>query len=69
MTNPLVMVWNKDNYYLITSPDNHDNVTTYRINRMEDVKIEETPILLKNHTFPRFLHDKITLFKKFLKKV
>mgnify|MGYP001034473605 CR=1 FL=1 len=47
VTNPLVMVWNKDNYYLITYPDNHDNVTTYRIDRMEDVKIEETPIVEK----------------------
>lgn len=47
VTNPLVMVWNKDNYYLITYPDNHDNVTTYRIDRMEDVKVEEIPIVEK----------------------
>ena len=47
VTNPLVMVWNKDNYYLINYPDNHDNVTTYRIDRMEDVKVEEIPIIEK----------------------
>ncbi len=47
VTNPLVMVWNKDNYYLITYPDKHEGVTTYRIDRMEDVKIEETPIVEK----------------------
>lgn len=47
VTNPLVMVWNKDNYYLITYPDKHEGVTTYRIDRMEDVQVEETPIVEK----------------------
>lgn len=47
VTNPLVMVWNKDNYYLIAYPDNHSNTITYRIDRMEDVKIEDTPIVKK----------------------
>lgn len=41
ITNPLVMVWNKDNYYLIAYPDRHEGTTTYRIDRMESVTVEE----------------------------
>ena len=47
ITNPLVMVWNKDNYYLITYPDRHDGTTTYRIDRMESVKVEDADIVEK----------------------
>ena len=47
ITNPLVMVWNKDNYYLITYPDRHDGTTTYRIDRMESVKVEDSDIVEK----------------------
>lgn len=47
VTNPLVMVWNKDNYYLITYPDRHEGTTTYRIDRMESVKVEDTEIVEK----------------------
>ncbi len=41
--NPLVMVWNKDNYYLMTYHDRYDGVTNYRIDHMDNVEIEETP--------------------------
>lgn len=47
ITNPLVMVWNKDNYYLIAYPDHHNNTITYRIDRMEDVRIEDERIVKK----------------------
>lgn len=47
ITNPLVMVWNKDNYYLITYPDRHEGTTTYRIDRMESVKVENIDIVEK----------------------
>ena len=47
ITNPLVMVWNKDNYYLIAYPDRHDGTTTYRIDRMESVKVEDIDIVEK----------------------
>ncbi len=46
IVNPLVMVWNKDNYYLISYHDNHEGVTNYRIDRIDDVKVaaeERTP--------------------------
>lgn len=40
--NPIVMVWNKDNYYLLCFNNNHDNIVTYRIDKMADVRVEET---------------------------
>lgn len=40
VVNPLVVVWNKDNYYLVCYYDNHDNTVTYRIDRMEEAKEE-----------------------------
>ncbi len=47
VVNPLVMVWNKDNYYLITYHDRYEGTTTYRIDRMERVEVEETPLVEK----------------------
>ncbi len=41
VVNPLVMVWNKDNYYLVTYHDRYDGVTNYRIDHMDNVEIEE----------------------------
>ncbi len=42
VVNPLVVVWNKDNYYLVCYYDKHDNTVTYRIDRMEETKEEMT---------------------------
>ena len=39
--NPLFMVWNKDNYYLVCYRDDKEGIANYRIDRMEDVRIEE----------------------------
>ena len=36
------MVWNKDNYYLLCFSNGHDNVVTYRLDKMEKVAVEET---------------------------
>ncbi len=47
VVNPLVMVWNADNYYLLTYNEKHEALTTYRIDRMEDVRVEETEIVCK----------------------
>jgi predicted DNA-binding transcriptional regulator YafY len=47
VVNPLVMIWSKDNYYLLSYDDTHDDTVTYRIDRMEDVKVEEIPRLEK----------------------
>lgn len=40
--NPIVMVWNKDNYYLLCFNNNHDDIVTYRIDKMDDVRVEDT---------------------------
>ena len=45
--NPLAMIWNKDNYYLLCYDDKHDGASRYRIDKMEEVKVEETPRLAK----------------------
>lgn len=45
--NPLVMVWSRDNYYLVCYDDKHEGTANYRIDRMEKVEIEETYITPK----------------------
>lgn len=42
VVNPLVVVWNKDNYYLVCYYDKHEDTVIYRIDRMEDAKEEAT---------------------------
>lgn len=44
IVNPLVMVWSKDNYYLVCYDDKHKGTANYRIDRMEKVETEETYI-------------------------
>lgn len=45
--NPLSMIWNKDNYYLLCYDDKHDGLSRYRIDKMEDVQVENSPRLTK----------------------
>lgn len=33
--------WNKDNYYLLCFSKGHDDLVTYRLDKMESVKVEE----------------------------
>lgn len=42
VVNPLVVVWNKDNYYLICYDDRHEGTANYRIDRMTDAQEEPT---------------------------
>lgn len=42
IVNPLVVVWNKDNYYLICYDDKHKGTANYRIDRMTDAQEEPT---------------------------
>ena len=39
--NPITMMWDRDNYYLVFYYDNHEETQRYRIDRMDDVA-EET---------------------------
>ncbi len=38
---PLVVVWNKDNYYLICYDNKHERIANYRIDRIENAIEEE----------------------------
>ena len=42
VVNPAFMVWNKDNYYMLSFSTGHDNVVTYRLDKMDAVKVEDT---------------------------
>lgn len=42
VVNPLVVIWNKDNYYLVCYYDKHDDTVTYRIDRMTEAQEETT---------------------------
>lgn len=44
VVNPLATVFSSDNYYLMCYDDRHDGIGHYRIDRMDDVQIEQTPI-------------------------
>ena len=44
LVNPVAMVFSNDNYYLIGYHENHDGVTTYRIDRMLNAEISEESI-------------------------
>lgn len=39
--NPLAMIWDKDNYYLLCYDDKHEGLSRYRIDRMDDVQAED----------------------------
>ena len=42
IVDPLVVVWNKDNYYLVCYDNKHDGTATYRIDRMTEAQEEAT---------------------------
>ena len=42
IVDPIVVVWNKDNYYLICCDDKHEGIAHYRIDRMESAMEETT---------------------------
>ena len=44
IVNPLATVFSDDNYYLICYDDKHDNLSHYRVDRMDRVTMLDTPI-------------------------
>ena len=42
IVDPMAMMWNKDNYYLLCFTEGHDNLSTYRLDKMDEVTIEKT---------------------------
>ena len=41
---PVALVFNEDNYYVITYSDRYDSTVTYRVDRMDGVAVVEEPI-------------------------
>lgn len=44
VANPITMVFSNDNYYMVCYHDNHSTLTNYRIDRMTEVDMLDTPI-------------------------
>ena len=42
VVNPVVVVWNKDNYYLVCYDDRHERIATYRVDRMAEAQEESS---------------------------
>lgn len=38
---PIIMVWNRDNYYMLCFSERHDNIITYRLDKMDSVQVEK----------------------------
>lgn len=53
VVNPLVVVWNKDNYYLVCYYDKYDDTVIYRIDRMTEAQ-EETADRVYRKAFDGF---------------
>ena len=41
---PMALVYNEDYYYLMSFNSKHDAITTYRVDRMERVQVEDEPV-------------------------
>ena len=44
IVNPVVLVCDDDNYYLVCYDDKHEGMANYRLDRMDDLAEEDTPI-------------------------
>lgn len=63
---PCATVFSNDNYYLITYSNRHDNLTNYRIDRMEDVRVEESDrVLPENRKYFDMTKHKKEIFEMF----
>lgn len=41
---PMALIFNEDNYYLMCFSSKYDGVTNYRVDRMDEVEIEDEPV-------------------------
>lgn len=44
LTDPVALVFNEDNYYLVAYSQKYQNAVNYRVDRMDTVEIEEEPV-------------------------
>lgn len=42
VVNPAFMVWSRDNYYLLCFSDGHDDIVTYRLDKIEKMRVEDS---------------------------
>ena len=42
------MVWNRDNYYMLCFSERHDNIITYRLDKMDSVQVEKEERIPRN---------------------
>ena len=54
---PYALVIRDDNYYLLTYNAKYEATTTYRVDRMEDVRVEETPISSTARSYQEHVSD------------
>ena len=47
IVDPVALVYNEDNYYLLTFNQKHEAVTTYRVDRMQHVELESSGVCEK----------------------
>ncbi len=73
IVNPLLMVWNKDNYYLVCYRDDKEGTANYRIDRMETVNIEKEDIAdrpeFADFNIERYRKQVFSMFGGELKKI
>ncbi len=41
---PMALIFHEDNYYLMCFSSKYDGITNYRVDRMEDVAVEDVPV-------------------------
>lgn len=44
IADPIALVYSEDNYYLVSYSQKYENTTNYRVDRIDTVVIEETPV-------------------------
>ena len=49
ITDPVALVFSEDNYYLVSYSQKYQGSVTYRVDRMDTVEVEETPICDEAH--------------------
>ena len=66
IVDPMALVYNEDNYYLLTYNQKHEAVTTYRVDRMERVELEPSDVCEKALVEGADIHeDTAQVFKMF----
>jgi predicted DNA-binding transcriptional regulator YafY len=73
IVNPIALVFNENNYYLVCYNDKYQNKSNYRVDRMIDVRVEETKITkadcADNFSFSEYRKQALSMFAGKTKKV